>query len=214
MLPASVTSHPCKGGFIKALALLGQFCISPTIANFHHRTTRQFMPQIHPHVLLLAEFLSKNPGYSDDTINVYLNSAGLNDQEIFAITMCVQAAWGQRAVSHTGAKSSNEYVFANGAGEILRRGSFKNDAYFNSALELYDRYSPYEGCIRFARESAAYNTVQNSIASGHDVSTSTPLPQIAFVDEFTAEGLVKIIEKLRVQTSAPTVKAKAWWKFW
>lgn len=177
-------------------------------------TTRQFMPGIHSHVLSLAEFLSKNPNYSDDTINVYLSSLGLNDQEIFAITMCAQAAWGQRAVSHTGAKSSNEYVFANGAGEILRRGNFTNDAYFKSALELYDRYSPYEGCIRFARESATYNTVQNSIAGGHNVSTSTPLPQITFVDEFTAESLVKVIDKLRAPTSVPIAKAKTWWKFW
>jgi hypothetical protein len=141
------------------------------------------MPEFHSQVLSLAEFLSATPNYTDDSISEHLKSEGLSDKAIAVLKMRVQHAWGQQVVAHTGAKSWDEFVFANAAGEILRRGSFLKDPYFIGALELYARCSSYEGCIRFARESAQYNVVQRSIAEGKNVATSTPHPQIMLVDE-------------------------------
>lgn len=123
-------------------------------------------------------------------------------------------AWGRRAVAHTDAKSSDAYVFANAAGEIVQRGNFTDEPYFNNAIEQYENYASSEGCIRFARESAEYNTVQHSIAESSDIATSTPLPQIVLVGEWMHESVLKVVDQLRAQLHTPVAKSTPWWKFW
>ncbi|MES2039609.1 MAG: hypothetical protein V4495_17410 [Pseudomonadota bacterium] len=172
------------------------------------------MSEIHPHVFLLAEYLAATPDYTDDTINEHLKSGGLNDKEVNALIRCIQVAWGRRAVAHTGAKSSDEYVIANAADEIVKRANFTHDPYFNNAIEQYENYASSEGCIRFARESAEYNAVQRSIAEGSDITTSTPLPQIVLVGEWTHESVLKVVDQLRASLHTPVAKSTPWWKFW
>lgn len=170
-------------------------------------------------VVRLAEIVAPRAEFGEDEIYAAMAEAGIPGPVADRAYKLLQTAWGRAFLRRLKVQLSSDYIWFNGAGDVVESGPLESDPYFVAAWQLAGQYAGSPGFQRLAVMSADVHAVNSLLQRGSKPENCVTSTAAFFLEAPTPVGRQKAMEMLRQKATAaapkpPAPVKKPWWQFW
>jgi hypothetical protein len=159
-------------------------------------------------VAWLADILAGWGDFTEDDAYAALAEAGVPDAVADRAYKFTQIAWGRDLLAGLGIQFAPEYIWLNGAGEVVDSGLLADEPCFATAARLAQRYRGAPGFIRLATMSADVNVVNSALNRGSKPENLATVPPCLFTEAPTEAGMANARKAIAEHLAALRGKPK------